>query len=322
MSMLIARSSATRQESQKTSQQIENGRYATQVLADDLRMAGYYGEFNPPSSLTPASIPDPSLTTVADLTSALPLAVQGYHNGASLPAGLSSILTDIRTSPPTDVLVVRRASSCIAGAPGCACMPGLAGCPAAAQQSHYYFQTPLCANQLSNLTASQFIISSNPAVFSTNNGIAGSTPSYFAAKDCVTMASVRSYRTNIYYVSNNHKAGDGIPTLNVAELTTSGFTVTPLVEGIDSLQFEYGQDTDGNGSPDQFSSTLPDAPSWKSVTAVRIHVLARNTLSTTDFTDSRYYNLGATSIGPFNDNFKRHVYNTFVRLTNVAQRFE
>ena len=64
---------------------------------------------------------------------ALPIAVQGYHFGmdsasySTLPTGVSSLLTNRK--PNTDVLVVRRVSSCYAG-PAAAdpCLPPALGC--------------------------------------------------------------------------------------------------------------------------------------------------------------------------------------------------
>ena len=44
MATLIANNSAHRQEVEQASRQIENGRYAMQVLSEDLHHAGYYGE--------------------------------------------------------------------------------------------------------------------------------------------------------------------------------------------------------------------------------------------------------------------------------------
>jgi type IV pilus assembly protein PilW len=46
------------QELQKSSEQIENGRFATDLLASELRHAGYYGQLTtPPTGL--AALPDP-----------------------------------------------------------------------------------------------------------------------------------------------------------------------------------------------------------------------------------------------------------------------
>ena len=51
------------------------------------------------------------------------------------------------------------------------------------------------------------------------------------------------FRTHIYFIANNDKPGDGIPTLKRAELGPGAFTIVPLVEGVENLQLEYGLDT-------------------------------------------------------------------------------
>src|SRR3546814_6299080 len=69
-------------------------------------------------------------------------------------------------------------------------------------------------------------------------------------RDCSTAASKRRFLVHIYFLANNDKPGDGIHTLKRAELGAAGFTIVPLVEGIDALQFEFGIDTNGDGNPD------------------------------------------------------------------------
>ena len=60
---------------------------------------------------------------------------------------------------------------------------------------------------------------------------------------------------HIYFIANNNDPGDGVPTLKRAELGTNGtFSIVPLVEGIENLQFEYGLDTNGDGMPDAVSA--------------------------------------------------------------------
>jgi type IV pilus assembly protein PilW len=56
------------------------------------------------------------------------------------------------------------------------------------------------------------------------------------------------------------------------------------------------------------------------VTAVKIYVLIRSREPTPGYTDTKTYTLGSTTMGPFNDGFKRHVYVTTVRLPNISGR--
>lgn len=304
---IFVNSNRTRSEIEKANRQVENGRYAVQLMTDDLRLAGFYGEFNPTVLTAPAAKPDPCLTTPADLIAALPLPVQGYDNGASL-----GCLADVK--PETDILVVRHASTCVAGSTDCDAVS--AGLP--------YFQASLCNS-------------------STELGSANSSD-YFALdtdtsnlkrhkKDCTTLADLRRYRTHIYFIANNDNPSDGIPTLKRAELGASGFSIVPLVEGIQNMQIEYGLDTGNVGSPSTYTAD-PDngcaaaacVANWQSVVSIKLNLLAVNTEPTVGYTDDKTYTLGlkadnsANTVGPYKDNFKRHVYQTVIRLNNPAGR--
>jgi type IV pilus assembly protein PilW len=313
-----------RGEVERANRQIENGRYAMQLLTEDIRLAGFLGELDPTSMVTPAAKPDPCATAVADLRAAMPIHVQGYDEASSIP----SCLSDVRDA--TDILVVRRASSCIAGAADCDATS--AGIP--------YFQASLCYP----VAGTAELASGN---INTYFGLDTDTTALtLRKKNCTTLAALRRYLTHIYFIANNNTTGDGIPTLKRAELDTNGgsaaFKIVPLVEGIENLQVEYGIDTDAigsvnAGSPNAYTSN-PDAYSacaapacvehWRSVVAVKVHLLARNTEKSVGHTDTKTYSLGlladgtAKSVGPFNDRYKRHVYQSSMRLSNPAGRRE
>jgi type IV pilus assembly protein PilW len=328
LALLFANSSRARLETEKTSQQIENGRYANQYLRDELRLAGYFGEFSPTALATPLAMPDPSATDDAAVAAAMPLAVQGYHFGVSsttaLPAGVVSLLTDRRAS--SDVLVVRRISTCVAGP-----TTAEASCSNMDTSNYKYFQTSLCQTQLTNLPAtSQYVLGTDNSVFTTTNPLVTSTPTYLAQKDCTTPAVTRMYQLRIYYVANNDVAGDGIPTLKMVQLGSTAFAApVAIAEGIETMQVEYGVDTTGDGTPDNYVADVGVTPAdWLKVTAVKLRLLARNTQPTRGMTaDPRTYIMGSTAatdntFGPYSDEYKRHLYTTVVRLVNVAERLE
>ena len=306
---IFANNSRTRGEIERANQQTENGRYALQLITDDLHNAGYLAEFNPTPLATPAAKPDPCDTTVAVLNGALPLAVQGYDDGATVPTCLS----DVRAG--TDILVVRHASTCAVGSAGCD----------ANVVNDVYFQTSGCnsATELaSGNVATYYVLDTNAASFTRHK------------KDCLTVANVYQYRTHIYFVANNDQANDGIPTLKRAELGNAAFNIVPLVEGIENLQIEYGLDTATVGSPAAYTadpdSYVPCAASptncWRNTVAAKINVLARNTTTTPGYVDNKAYTLGlnfngtANVVGPFNDAYKRHAYESAVKLNNPAGR--
>ena len=100
-------SSSTRNEIERTSRQIENGRYAIEALRSEISLAGFYAELQ--TTGTTWTTPNPCLSaTTADMGFALgpplntPLPVFGYAVGTTKP---SCILNRV---PSTDVIVIRR----------------------------------------------------------------------------------------------------------------------------------------------------------------------------------------------------------------------
>src|SRR5215470_1936281 len=111
---LFAGNSRERGEIERSNEQTENGRYALQLLSEDLRDAGYLASFNPgtvagpnPQLTIPAALPNACATDLPTLNSAMVLAVQGYDDGV---VNVPPCLNDVK--PGTDILVLRRASTC------------------------------------------------------------------------------------------------------------------------------------------------------------------------------------------------------------------
>lgn len=309
LTTIFVNSNQARSEIEKTNRQIENGRYAIQLLTDDLRLSGFYGELDPTLLAQPTATPNPCATTPTTLAAALPIHVQGYDNSAGGLGCLSS--ADIKSD--TDILVVRHASTCFVGDTDCDAQA--TGVP--------YLQVSLCNKE-----------SGTPFNLDTDT-----TQLTRTQINCSTPARLRRYRTHIYFIANNDNPSDGIPTLKRAELGAGGFTIVPLVEGIENLQIEYGIDTDCDGMPDVYNADpntyvatytaacpTPATPNWRNVMSVKVNLLARNTEKTLGYTDTKTYSLGlkadnsANTVGPFNDNIKRHVYQAMVRLSNAIGR--
>src|SRR5438105_1840662 len=117
---LFAGNSRERGEIERANQQTENGRYALQIIGDDLRGAGYLASFNPgtvagPNAqlVVPAALPNACATDVPTLNRDLQLAVPASLNGACAPAGVAHM------SAGADTLVVWGASASAVGGAGC-----------------------------------------------------------------------------------------------------------------------------------------------------------------------------------------------------------
>ncbi|HEU5284713.1 MAG TPA: hypothetical protein VFU53_12925, partial [Burkholderiales bacterium] len=108
--LTLTSTSHSRTELDRALQQIENGRYAMQMLAHDLRHAGYYGRYAGELTL-PAAMPDPCAATLAALEAGMPLPVQGFDAPMTVPPELAPCLASANHVPGTDILVVRRAQA-------------------------------------------------------------------------------------------------------------------------------------------------------------------------------------------------------------------
>ena len=308
MTRLMAQQSSARAEIERSGRQIENGRYAVNLLREDIQLAGYYGQVGGVSA-TPASLPDPCETGatpegIDDIADALAMPIQGYDSPASLPAALAACLNAANHIDGTDILMIRRSDAEDDGL-----------LPAATVAGHVYLQT-------------------TPADLMVGLGGSGALSTFnLMRKDAVTPAELRRYVARIYFVSpcNVPSTGDTcdaaadngrpIPTLKRLDLGAGSFTVTPLVEGVENLQFEYGIDASGDGSPDSYS-TAPDLAQWPNVVAVRIGLLSRATEPSPGHVDDRRYEIGDVTIDAPGDAYKRQAYSVAVRAVNPSGRRE
>ncbi|QDZ27208.1 PilW family protein [Noviherbaspirillum sp. UKPF54] len=313
---LITQQSSASNELSKSSQQIENGRYAMQLLQDDIELAGYYGEYYNLAA-APATMPDACATAAADLDAAIPLPIQGYDSPSTIPDPLSACLSDANHVAGTDILVIRRTDT--------------TSIPiASAAAGQVYLQSGLD-------------VSLN---FSKVMGTGSDTTVFTLKKKDGSLAPLRKYLVDIYYVSpcnvpasgsactgSSDDNGKPVPTLKRMQLSVSGgapaFAVTPLVEGIQNLQLDYGIDTDSDGAPDYYTSgtyqqdgaTALTTADWANIVTIRINLLARNNETSVGYVDKKTYNLGnAGTVGAFNDGYKRHLFSGIVRVVNPSGR--
>lgn len=307
MAILFANNSRSRSETERASQKIENGRYALEMVGTELHHAGYFSTFDPRKLTAPAVLPDPCNTDVASAAfqSAITLHVQGYDEVTSTTL---SCLSDVK--PATDVVVTRRASSCLLGTAGCTTLPG--------------FQASSC-NSNTELGS---------ANVSDHYRLGTSTATFTLMKHkCAAVAESRRFLLRIYYVANNDKPGDGIPTLKRVELNATGFSSpTSLVQGVQDLQVEYGLDTNNDGAPDVYvadpndyltcnDTTTPTCVGhWLSAVSAKVYVLSRNVDGSPGHDDTKAYRLGGKAVPAFRDAYKRSVFQETIRLQNPSGR--
>jgi type IV pilus assembly protein PilW len=317
---LFVNQSVARVELDKGSRQIENGRYALQVLTDDVRHAGYYGPLiNPPDA--PGVMPDPCSTATANVSAGIGLPIQAYAGAVADPTPSDCLLG---YKSDTAVLVIRRA--CTA-----------ATCVFAA--GDFNIQVSGCEGD-----SAPYIVGTTSGAFTLHKRTSSSVKCTSPLSTAIA-ADIFPLFIRIYYVTtcsnqaNCTAAGaDTVPTLRRLDIKPAGAVcasgstglgagntspcLTPLVDGIEELQFDFGRDTDDNGSPDTYTATATPPTSvgdWSEVMAVRAHLLARNIDASGSYADVKTYTLGDLDFTP-GGAFKRHAYSELARLNNPAGR--
>jgi prepilin-type N-terminal cleavage/methylation domain-containing protein len=164
---MFVNTSSSNREMEKLNGLLENGRFAAQLLQDDLVHAGYWGGYLPEFDDL-SSVADP-----ADVPNGIPDVCQAYNtwntayrsnllgipvqSGDVLPAG-PACLSPLAKKAGTDVLVIRHAETCVPGAVNCD--PDTAG--------RLYLQSSLCkaetnAGTAQGATSNTLTLSANAA---------------------------------------------------------------------------------------------------------------------------------------------------------------
>lgn len=276
LTTIFVQSSDTHREMQKAAQQIENGRHAIDLLSQDIKHAGFYGEFFLPP-VPGATLPDPCETAnAADLLAALAFPIQGYTApDFTTAADLSSTtcaaygLTAANLLPGSDVIVVRRAETNSLDPRNNFTvtsnkLPVL-------NEIYLQANTTTAEIQFGNPQNFAFglLNSANGVVTIGTRASGTATPVLRKANVAGTSpvvaslrlaADIRKWVVRVYFVAPcslpygggnvctgpQDDAGKPIPTLKRLELASVGGAATmrlvPLVEGIDRLRVEYGID--------------------------------------------------------------------------------
>lgn len=342
--------SNSQRELQRSAQQIENGRYALDTLTQDLHLAGFYGAYY--SFTAPTALPDPCDTAAASLQGAMGLPVQGYQaaDTTSKPTpstACATLLTSANLAAGSDIVVIRYAE------------PGAVSMGATTLATETYLQsnsvsasiqagggtvgcTTTASGTAATITRKCKVPNSSDVCTATCTG--GGSPA----------AELRKYYVHIYFVApcsvpasgsactgSSDDGGTPIPTLKRLELTTSGFSIVPVAEGVEYMKIEYGVDNSptttnsntgliGDGVPDSYVLT-PTLTDFANAVSVRVDLLVRNTSLTPGYSSAKTYNLGinpvvttspAVTLGPFTDSYRRHVYAAETRLVNLSGRKE
>ncbi len=279
---------------ENTSQMFDNATYAAELLAEEIRSAGFYSELQTAGVTWQAA--DPCAVTAATLgwaasPATAPLPLVGIGAGEATPGCVSN------RRAGTPLLTLRRVD--------------FATTPVASLPAGVHLQVSTCGTDPAN---KPFVVEASAASMDLRR------------RNCTTVAPARRVLVRTYFVECAGGCGTGtVPRLTRAELTPNGtIALTPLVDGIESIQFEYGFDTDNDGLPNLYRTGLSGVPGdadndWSNVVAVRLYVVARSRNTTIGHVDTTTFDVGLNgTLAAANDGFKRHIHTTLVRLMNVA----
>lgn len=326
LGMVFVQTTKAKNEMSRFGEQVENGRFAMDYLTQEVALAGFWGALEVGSVGSPPALPDPCATDAASLIANVPIHVQGYDSPTSSPLGcLSSYKTG------GDVFVIRRASTCAIGA---------SNCDATQVSGAAYFQASYCTPPATRLDGTSGVVAQGQELGKDSGEAANNW--YRVSSDSATLtlhkidcgntaltgapnyADRRRYIVRIFYLATEGESGDSIPSLKMAELTGSTWTVTSVATGIEQFQVEYGLDTSGDGLVDSYTAAPSSLTDWRNVVSAKIYVLSRSTTASPDYRDTKTYVLGtkadgtANSYGPFNDGYRRNVFVQDIKLVSPA----
>jgi len=286
----------------------ENGRYAVELLSKDLRLAGYMG--GNADATTIAGTQPVSNNCIGSANTAwgamIEQSVFGLNDALADPtANYTGCITAAGTNPQSndylsgDVLIIRYARPT---------QPATTG---KVSSSGYYLNSSPTRGEIAPL------IKGNDIDFDSLDGIDAIPKTY---------NKLESYA---YYIGHQQADCNGnetaVPTLSRLSISASDSGTTPerqeIIRGIENLQIQYGEDSDNDGSPDQYRNAN-GVTNWSSVKAVRLWFLVRDECPSGSYNNNNTYVMGdfgedntPKGFTP-NDNFRRHLYTTTVMLRN------
>lgn len=253
----------------------ENGRFAMQFIAKDLRMAGYVGCGGKISDINVnADLVDPKgeADEVAMFSAS---GIEGFTYD-SLPVALSNSvsLTTTDVVAGTDIVRIKRAASTGIGLYG-NLTPSNANVQVDGAIAYGVFQEDDYVFVSDCKSADLFVAGSVSASSGTI------TIPHAASKNLVPQlskaygqdAEIYKFVNSTYYIGPN---AAGEPALFRRSLINAGLlTNEELVDGIEDMQVLYGEDTDGDSTPNMYIDSSA-VTNWDNIVAARIELQVRS----------------------------------------------
>ncbi len=276
------------QVTEKVSRLQENGRFALDTIIPDMRLSGYWGETEQPAAIARRT-GDPALSLPASATPANDCYAGSFVNvivrieaanedqtGVDNP--FAGCVPDTARLDDTDMLIVRHAAATPTA-------------PADIEASRVYL--------ISSVANAELFVGGNPI------------PAGYSATD-----QIHAIVTNIYYISPNSSAGNGIPSLRRQVLAAGPALIDEeLITGAEDLQVQLGIDTDADLSVNSYLNPGNALIAANPVVSARVWLRLATETGENGFTDGATYDYADISIAPGGSQ-RRVVVSKTVQLRN------
>ncbi|MCC6916499.1 PilW family protein [Nitrosomonas sp.] len=279
----------------------ENARYAFQILSRDIRMAGYQGCVG--DGITVANI----LGSKSDFLWRLHQPLEGFEaTGATdwtpgLPGDILSPQGD------RDILVVRGVENTNTSVLSHSSEPADLGVsPGSGLQTD---DTVLVSNCQGAVIFQVTDVSTSPGQDTIKHDAGGSAPGNSSASlgRVFTGGEIGRISTKVYYIRVNPRGISSLYRRN------GNLAADELVEGIENMQIQYGEDTNGDRAVDSYR-TANLVADWENVVSVRIDLLVQS-VEDGITGQPQTYTFNGVSVTPA-DRRLRQTFSTVISLRN------
>lgn len=306
----------------------ENTRFSADMLARDIRMAGYVPCSQPQNTNSIVQADVAAGDWWADLFNTPVRGFEGEGGTSSFPA---EVATDAIAG--SDAILILRGGNKVAGVNFFD-----------SANNRFIMQRNLGAGWIEDGSLMVACDSTNATLFQAS-GTQTSTVTQVSVADNTASpgnsttnlgysfgndAQLANYNAVIYYIVSS-VSGDGLSLyrkyLNVASSASAVSNREELLEGVESMQLLYGIDSDGDGIANQYvkADDTGFGGDWQSVVTVRVGLLfaSENGLRAPGELDDKTYLVANTSIGAkggvthAQDRRKRYVSSMTVSLRNI-----
>jgi len=285
----------------------ENARFAEQILGDSLRHAGFFGEV---AASRVEKDPDLSAVTGDCSGPAASDDVTQFVYAGTVDSGndaLGGCIDD--GAEGTNVLVIKHVRPlAFSDGPRDGADPndpthhdGVIDTPHGLQADKIYVMT----NGVSGL---MFDGADTPPTITVGGEVPGGT--------------AWEYQYEVFYVRDRDPSStEDPPLLSRKFLSWNGAAMEleteDLAEGGEDLQILLGYDSTGDGEVDEYKSLAMFAGNWNAVESIEVFMLVRSATTDVQYTNEKKYKVGASTIDPKYDHYRRLLSHTSLSLRNL-----